>query len=295
MKRRSGVALFAALALMAAACGGDDDTDDASSSKDGAKTEAAQPVADKPDPAVKEILIGGASDLRFAFEEIGRLYTEVTGTKATFTFGSSGQLASQIVNGGPFDVFASADIAFVDKVIDADQAEADTKATYAFGRIVIWTPERPNAADELIDLKDPSYRTIAVANPEHAPYGRAAVAALKSAGAYDAVQPRLVYGENVSDTLRIATSGNAEAAIVALSLVLGPDQTGRYSVVPEDLHPPLEQGLVVTADDPAQLAAARRFVELVDSDEGRKIMRRYGFLLPGEKAPDGAAAGTSGG
>lgn len=234
------------------------------------------------DAAQEELLVAGASDLRYAFEELGALFEEETGTRVTFSFGSSGQLARQLIEGAPFDVFASANVSFVDEVLDAGRGDPATKATYAFGRIVVWTRDREL---RLEDLAGASVERVAIANPDHAPYGVAAKEALESAGHWEAVEPRLVYGENVSDAHRLASSGNVDAAISALSLALAPEDDGRWTLVPADLHEPLEQALVVSAPD-ARAATARAFVELVGSPAGREVMRRYGFLLPGDPQPE---------
>lgn len=236
-------------------------------------------------PFVDEIVVAGASDLRPAFEEIGRQFTARTGVKVTFSFGSSGLLARQVENGAPFDVFASADVEYVDDVLAAGVGDRTTKATYAFGRLALWVPARTQKRIfNVLDLSDPSFRRIAIATPEHAPYGVAAVEALTSSKIYDLVSERLVYGENVSDAYRIATSGNADAALVSLSLVIANAAGGRYVVVPADAHEPLEQALVVTATK-KRAVTAKAFVSAVTGSSGRAVMRRYGFLLPGDPKP----------
>ncbi len=228
-----------------------------------------------------EIVVAAASDLRFAFEELGRDFEASTGVPVRFSFGSSGLLAAQIVNGAPFDVFASADVGFVDRVVAAGRGDAGTVATYAIGRIVLWQQGDGDPPAGVADLADPRYGRIAVANPDHAPYGRAAVEALRSAGIEEAVRDRLVYGDNIADTLRLATSGNVDVAVVALSLAIVTDG-GRYTLVPEDEHERLEQALVVTAADDRRADAARRFVAYLGSPQGREVMVRYGFVLPGD-------------
>jgi molybdate transport system substrate-binding protein len=255
--------LAAVIAVTAAGCGSDDTTSTATS-----------PVA--------EITVAAASDLRPAFEELGAAFEEATGTRVTFSFGSSGQLREQIINGAPFDLFASANVEFVDEVIDAGRGVAETKADYALGRIVLWSPSGvalPTSIDELTDAR---FKRIAIANPEHAPYGLAAKQALESAGIYDLIADRLVNGENISDTFRIAKSGNAEVGIVALSLAIADGST--YTLLPAELHEPLEQALVVTSTG-ARGAAATAFAEFLSSPTGREVMVRYGFVLPGESPP----------
>lgn len=229
-----------------------------------------------------EITVAAASDLRPAFAELGRSFEAETGTTVTFSFGSSGQLAEQVLNGAPFDVFASANVDFVDDVVEAGRADGATKATYGFGRIVVYSPsEGPDAVTTLAGLADPGIRHVAIANPDHAPYGAAADQALRAAGVHAAVGPKLVLGENVSDTLRLAASGNADAAVVALSLVITAD-AGSWAPVDGSLHEPLEQALVVTRADPATAEAARAFAAYVGSPAGRAVMNSYGFVLPGE-------------
>ena len=241
------------------------------------------PAAESP-ASPTELLVAGASDLRPAFEKIGQLFMAETGSTVTFTFGSSGQLAQQIIDGAPFDVFASADVALVDDVVTAGRGDKSTLTTYAYGRLAIWSSPDIHKKLSLDDLSSGTISRIAIANPDHAPYGRAAVQALQSTGQFDSVGSKLVYGDNVSDAYRLGVSGNAEAAIVSLSLVIADDHGGQYSVVPAAAHDPLQQALVVTAKAP-QADLANRFVAFVASSAGRETMRAYGFVLPGEPAP----------
>jgi molybdate transport system substrate-binding protein len=268
---RAGAAL-AGLALLVSACG----------------TTAQAVTADEP------LLIAGASDLLPAFTVLGERFEEATGERVVFTFGSSGQLAQQLIEGAPMDLYASANAAFVEQVLDAGVGDPDTQATYAFGRITIWSPDDAwrdwRTLDEL--AADAAIRTVAIANPEHAPYGLAAKQAFESAGLWDAVEDELVYGENISDTQRLAATGNADVAIVALSLALAADEAGdgTWVLLDDALHAPLQQDLVVTAADPDRAALANEFIEHVNSEAGRQVMRRFGFMLPGEE-PAGVHAG----
>ncbi len=234
-----------------------------------------------------ELLVAAASDLRPAFEELGRRFEADTGTAVTFDFGSSGQLAQRVIEGAPFDLFASANVTFVDQVLDQGVGDASTRRTYAFGRIVIWaSDDRWAGWEQLEDLAgDETIMNVAIANPEHAPYGAAAEEALRATGTWDDVRDRLVLGENISDTQRLVETGNADVGILALSLALASDErgVGRWVLVDEGLHAPLEQQLVVTAADPRQATLAEAFAELVASEGGREVMRRSGFLLPGER------------
>jgi molybdate transport system substrate-binding protein len=235
----------------------------------------------------QSVAVAAAADLRPAFTRLARDHERRTGDRIVLSFGSSGQLAQQIVNGAPFDLFASASVDYVDQVLDAGRGDPGTKSTYAFGLLVVWSRDREY---DLEDLAGRDVRRVAIANPEHAPYGRAARQALERAGILAAVQPKLVLGENVSDTQRLAASGNADAAIVALSLAIG-GPAGRWTRVPERLHDPLEQALVVTGDG-GGAAAARRFARTLAGREGREVMRRAGFVLPGDRSA--AAGGRSG-
>ena len=164
-------------------------------------------------------------------------------------------------------------------MVAAGRGDEATIQTYGFGRLVVWSPDVASRSVEA--LADPKARTVAIANPEHAPYGRAACQALQTAGVWDAVEPKLVLGDNVSDTLRLATSGNADAAIVALSLVAG-DGPGEWSDVPASLYDPLEQALVVTAKDPERAGTARSFATFLATPTSRATMQHHGFVLPGE-------------
>jgi molybdate transport system substrate-binding protein len=239
-------------------------------------------------PAEREPLkVAAAADLASAFKEVGDAYEKKTGDKVVFTFGSTGLLAKQISEGAPFDVFAAANISFVDDVVKAGACFEPTKSLYARGRIVVWTKSGPGHPDEpvaLEDLADAKFAKIAIANPEHAPYGKAAQQALEKAGLYEAVRPRLVYGENVQQTLQFAQSGNADAAIVALSLAIVSD--GKYSLVEAEQHNPLDQALVAckgsAQNATTSRAEATNFTDFVNSPDGRAIMKRFGFILPGE-------------
>jgi molybdate transport system substrate-binding protein len=236
-------------------------------------------AAAEPATGVAQITVAAASDLRPAFEEMGAAFEAETGVAVTFSFGSSGQLREQIINGAPFDLFASANVEFVDAVIEAGRGVASTKADYAYGRIVLWTADGASLAS-IDELADPRSGRIAIANPEHAPYGLAARQALETAGIYDEVVDRLIYGQNISDTFRITQSGNAAVGIVALSLVIADGSD--YTLLPADLHEPLQQALVVTSTG-ARGDAAAEFAAFIGSPVGREVMIRHGFVLPGEQ------------
>jgi molybdate transport system substrate-binding protein len=224
--------------------------------------------------------VAAAADLAYAFKDIGAAYTKETGREVKFTFGSTGVLAKQIANGAPFDVFAAANVSYVDDVVKAGACAGDSKALYARGRIVVWWRKGTSGPRSLAELADPRFERIAIANPEHAPYGKAAKQALAKAGVWDAVAPRMVYGENVQQTLQFAQSGNADVAIVALSLATVTDGGVTLAIDPDSI-PPIDQALVVCGSG-AMTDAGRAFTKYVNSEAGRAIMRRYGFVLPGE-------------
>jgi molybdate transport system substrate-binding protein len=235
-------------------------------------------------PAVASPLrVAAAADLAVAFKELGAAYAHERGDQVVFTFGSTGLLEKQIAEGAPFDLFAAANVSYVDDAVRAGVCLADSKTSYARGRIALWWPKgssvRPPAS--LAELADARFVKIAIANPAHAPYGKAAAEALTRAGIWNQVRPRLVYGENIQQTLQFAQSGNAEVALVAMSLaVVAPD--GDWLPISDGDHAPIEQAMVVCGEDRERQARARAFAAYVSSPAGRAIMRRYGFLLPGE-------------
>src|SRR6202049_4257902 len=234
--------------------------------------------------AAQEVRVAAAADLKFALDELGTPYGKQMGSKIDVSYGSSGNFLAQIQNGAPFDVFLSADIEYPRKLEAAGLAEPGTLYEYAVGRIVIWMPA--DARNELAKLGwkvllEPGVERIAIANPEHAPYGRAAVAAMRSAGIYEQVRERLVYGENIAQAAQFVASGSAQAGILALSLASSPPMRGgKRWAIPADMHAPIEQGAVIlkSAKDKE---GTRAFLAFLKSDAGRKILESYGFTLPG--------------
>ncbi len=235
-------------------------------------------------PAVR---IAAASDLQFALKEVIAAYNEAHPDKTVeVVFGSSGNLFAQLTNKAPFDIFLSADMSYPRRLVEAGLASKDSEFLYAIGHLVVWVPNDSTLDFEkngIQALKDPSAKVIAMANPQHAPYGRVAEAALKSLGVYDAVKERLVLGENIAQTAQYVESGAANAGLIALSLALAPamKERGRYWSVPWDAYPRLEQGGIImnTAQDAGAAADFRGFLT---SDDGKTILRKYGFELPGE-------------
>jgi len=227
-----------------------------------------------------EVTVAAAADLQFAFQDIGALFEEQCGCKVTLIFGSSGNLAAQIENGLPVDMFASADIAYVDRLKEKGLILEDTQQVYAVGRIVLAVNKDSGIqVENLSDLLKAEVRKIAIANPEHAPYGVAAMQALQSEGIWEDLEPRLVYGENVRQALQYIQTGDAQAGIVALSVAAVPEVS--YTLIDDSLHQPLRQSLAVLRRT-GQEQLARDFIAFVNGPQGRPIMKKYGFLLPGE-------------
>lgn len=231
-----------------------------------------------------EVLVAAASDLSFAIKEIAGEFERKTGHQVKVSLGSSGNFYSQITNGAPFDIFLSADIDYAKKLQDAGLAEPDSLFLYGVGRLVVWVPGgsrldivRLGAAV----LSDRSVKKIAIANPRHAPYGRAAVTALKTLGLYDRVKNKLVLGENISQAAQFVASGAADAGLIALSLALSPAmrQAGHYREIPVDAYAPLEQGAVILkgAEKRGNRAAVRQFYDWIRSDSTGVVLKRYGF------------------
>lgn len=217
--------------------------------------------------------VAAASDLTEAFTELGARFEAQTKTKVVFSFGSSGLLAKQISEGAPFDVFAAASASFVDDVVKAGACEGTTQQRYARGRLGAYSLSGP--LPSLESVTDERNRRIALANPEHAPYGRAAKEALEHAGLWRRVEARVVYAENVRQALQLATTGNAEVAMVAWSNVVNRGE-GVKLQVDESLYAPLEQSLVRCTRG-AQPDAAKRFVDFLGTPESRALMERAGF------------------
>jgi molybdate transport system substrate-binding protein len=231
----------------------------------------------------QQVIVAAAADLSSAMQEIADRYQKQTGVSVKLSFAASGSLTQQIENGAPFDLFFSADMDYPRKLIAAGDADAASLYEYAVGKLVLWVP-----ANSTLDLKkgmdavlDPAVKKIAIANPEHAPYGRAAVAALKHAGLYDRVSNRLVLGENIAQAAQFAESGNAQVGFVALAHAVAPSMRGKgkYWIVPAEDYPPLAQGVVVVSHSTHKKAAAE-FLGYIKSKQTGELLRRYGFEVP---------------
>lgn len=228
-------------------------------------------------PAANELTVAAASDLTNAFEEIGRAFESTNKTKVVFVFGSTGMLTQQIENGAPVDLFAAASMSYIDALDQKGLIIPDSKAIYARGRITLWTPsESTLRLEDIKDLARPEVTRIAIANPDHAPYGLAARQALESAGIWEAVKPKLVYGDNIRQTMQYAETGNVDVSIVALSLSV--QSRGRWSLIPEELHQPINQGLGILKSTKKE-QAARAFAVFLNGPQGRAIMQKYGFTF----------------
>jgi molybdate transport system substrate-binding protein len=231
----------------------------------------AQPVS---------LTVFAASDLAFAFNEIVPRFERAFGVKVTLVLGSTGNFAHQIEQGAPADVFFAADESFINRLVSRGVLIGETRGLYAQGRLVLATSK--SAEPKLTDLRqllEPRIRRVAIANPVHAPYGRAAREALTRSGLWDVVQPKLVYGENIRQTLQYVQTGAVEVGIIALSVASVPEI--EWVPIDSNLHHPLNQTVAVVRQSPRpELGVA--FIHFVSGPEGRAIMKRFGFLLPGE-------------
>jgi molybdate transport system substrate-binding protein len=236
------------------------------------------------------VTVAAASDLTYAMNEIAANFEKVTGCMVRLSLGSSGNFLTQIENGAPFDVFFSADIAYPKKLEAEGLAAPGSTYLYAIGKIVLWTRKdsRVDVGKGFAVLRDPGVKKIAIANPAHAPYGRAAEEALRQSGVYEAVKDRLVLGENISQAAEFVESGNADAGILALSLVLSPTMKdkGRAWNIPENLYTPIQQG-VVAVRAAANPQAARQFLEYIKMPSTAALLERYGFTLPAKISTGG--------
>jgi molybdate transport system substrate-binding protein len=229
------------------------------------------------------VAVAAAADLQAVLPELAARFEKDSGRRVQLTFGSSGNFFAQIQNGAPFDVFLSADMAYPRRLAQGGLAEANTLKRYGVGRIAVWT--RRDSGIEisrgLQALVGPGVRRIALANPEHAPYGRAAVEALRRAGLYDKVRTRFVLGENISQAAQFVQSGNADVGIIARSLALAPAMraSGVYVEIPPSLHPPIEQGAIVLSAA-RDKAAARDFLAFLGRADSVSLWRASGFDVP---------------
>jgi molybdate transport system substrate-binding protein len=238
--------------------------------------------------SAQALTVAAASDLHSVMPAVVARFQQAAGQAVTVTFGSSGSFVAQIQNGAPFDLFFSADIEYVRRLEAGGFVERGSIATYATGGLVLWT-----RADSGVDVRrglpallDAAVRRVAIANPELAPYGRAAVAALRHERLYDRVRNKLVLGENVAQAAQFVESGNADAGIIALSLALDPGmkQRGAFYEIPPGYHPPIQQAAGVVQASKNK-AAARAFLDFVRTPEIVRLMQSYGFTSPALASP----------
>jgi molybdate transport system substrate-binding protein len=267
--RRLALLLGAILIALATAC------------DDAVVKPPTEPLTAKP----RTLTIAAASDLKFALDELIAAFGQPhAGIDVKVTYGSSGNLFAQLSNEAPFDMFFSADLGYPRKLIEAGQASKESEFQYAVGHLIVWVPR-----DSPLDLEtrggavltDPAVKKIAIANPAHAPYGRAAEASLRTLGVYESVKDKLVLGENVAQAAQFAASGNADVGVIALSLALSPPMRGegRFWTVPEEWHPRLDQGGVIL-NWARDADAALEFRAFVLGEEGKTILRGHGFFIP---------------
>jgi molybdate transport system substrate-binding protein len=245
------------------------------------------PSSPTPPAGPREVRVAAASDLKFALADIAAAFAQVHPNVAVkVTYGSSGNFYTQLASEAPFDLFLSADIEYPRRLIEQGSAVEGTQFEYAVGRLVIWVPNGSPLDLEKLGLRavaEPAVKKVAIANPRHAPYGRAAEAALKHAGVYDQVKDRLVLGENIAQAAQFVESGAADVGLIAMSLAVAPTMKdrGRYWEVPAEAFPRIDQGGVelTWAKD---RAAARWLQDFIKGAHGRAVLSKYGFRLPGE-------------
>jgi molybdate transport system substrate-binding protein len=230
--------------------------------------------------AAQAITVAAAADLQFAMQDVAAKFQKETGKEVKLIYGSSGNFFQQLQNGAPFDMFFSANLDYPKKLQTAGLTEPGSYYEYASGKIVIWVQK-----DSKLDLRsglqallNPSIKKIAVANPQHAPYGQAAVAAMQKAGVYDKVKDKIVLGENISQTASFVISGSADVGIVALSLAWSPNMKdkGRFVEIPVADYPPIEQACVIL-DSSKNKQTAKQFLSFIKTAEVAETLRKYGF------------------
>jgi molybdate transport system substrate-binding protein len=233
--------------------------------------------------AAQEITVAAAADLQFAMQEVGARFQQESGKTVKLIYGSSGNFAQQLQNGAPFDMFFSANLDYPRQLEGAGLTEPGTFYQYAIGKIVVWVPSasKLDVSSGLKALLDPSIKKIAIANPAHAPYGKAAVAAMQKENIYEQVKDKFVLGENISQAASFVASGSADVGVVALSLALSPNMKdkGRYAEVPAGDYPAIEQACVIMRSSKNK-DIARQFLKFVQSLPIRDLLQKYGFAIP---------------
>lgn len=229
--------------------------------------------------ASDKLTIAAASDLRYAMADIVSLFQQQTQLDVRVIYGASGKLSTQIRHGAPYDMFFSADISFARQLYQ-DGLAATAPQPYALGHLVLWSPKQNMAGISLSQLAEFDFNRLAIAQPAHAPYGLRAKQALQAAGVWQALEAKLVYGENIAQTAQLAQSGAADLAIIALSLAKSPALASHgYQPIPAQLHQPLLQAFVITRHGDNN-PAARQFAAFMASADVQQIMQRFGFEPP---------------
>lgn len=232
-----------------------------------------------------ELRVAAAADLKFALDELVREFQIIQPTiEVSVSYGSSGNFYAQLQNQAPYDLYFSADIEYPRKLAESGLALENQVFSYAVGRLVLWAPHTSAIAAEELGIKallDPKVKKIAIANPRHAPYGVAAVAALRSLGVYEQVEARLVYGENIAQTAQFVQSGAADLGIIALSLAIAPRMqgAGEYWEIPLGTYPEMQQGGIIL-NSTKEPEAAKMLRDFIMGQQGRAVLQRYGFFLP---------------
>lgn len=233
--------------------------------------------------SAQQLTVAAAADLQFAFHDLSTQFEKQTGIAVNVTYGSSGNFTTQIENGAPFDLFFSADVQYPQKLISEGFAEPGSLYRYANGKLVLWVPNRSkiSLSKGIAVLADPAIGKIAIANPKHAPYGRAAVAAMKAASIYEKVESKLVLGENISQTAQFVESGTADVGLVALSLAVSPGMmnSGHYIEVQAKDYPAIDQGAAIVRQSKNK-AAAEKFLKFMGTPAARATLEKYGFVVP---------------
>lgn len=232
----------------------------------------------------EDLTVAAAADLNYAMKDLASRYEQKTGNKVMLSFGASGNFYSQIQNGAPYDLFFSADAEYPRKLAAAGLLEHSSLRTYAIGHLVLWVPNGSGLDPQKLQAKlllATAVKKIAIANPEHAPYGRAAMAALQALGVKDRIAGKLVLGENVSQAAQFVQSGNAQAGLIPLALAASPamKDAGSYWEIPAEDYPAIEQVVGIVSSSKHK-RAAQAFIDFVTSPEGTAILRQYGFALP---------------
>jgi molybdate transport system substrate-binding protein len=229
-------------------------------------------------PDHPELVVAAAANLTEAFAEIGPRFTSKTGVRVVFSFGATADLAKQIENGAPFDVFASADAGHVDQLEQRGLIAPGSRALYARGRLVMWLPSGSSLkVAKISDITAKDFERIAIAKPDIAPYGEAAVESLRALGIWSQVESRVIYAQNVSQAKQYASTGNAEVAFIPLALVKPGE--GTYIEVPEESHKPIDQALGIVNDSQKQ-GEAWKFLEFLLGKEGQDLLSKYGYGKP---------------